>query len=136
MKATLLLFVFFAATSLAPAVAADKDATADQLIGTWSGSWTPQGGIRDSITVEVRRDDTGKLTGKFLTPAAMNSSKPSFDYKTGVLLLEAIDEKSGKQYKLKAKVQGTELKGTLAADALSGELHLIKWTYVPRIGGY
>jgi hypothetical protein len=134
MKKTLVFLVFFAAASLAPAVAAEKDSPEDQLMGTWSGSWIPETKIRDSVTLEVRRNDAGKLTGKFLNPVSMDFSAASFDSKTRTLMLEAVDEKSGKQYRLKTKVEGNELKGTLSAGDLSGELHLIKWTYVPRIG--
>ena len=34
----------------APAAAADKT----EINGTWSGNWTPKGGVPDAITVELQ----------------------------------------------------------------------------------
>ena len=133
---TLGVLIALAVTFSMLTIAAKADVSTDELIGTWSGGWTPAGGVYDSITVELKKADNGTLTGKFLTPVPMNFVKASFNPKTGIVLLEAIDEKSGKQYTLNAKVQGTELNGTLAANALTGKLHLVKWTFVPRFGSY
>jgi hypothetical protein len=134
MKATLLL-VFSAAMLSAP-VQSGLNTIQDQLNGTWSGSWIPEGGVRDAMTVELRHDESARLTGRFVTPVSMDFTKATFDSKTRTLLLEAADTKSGKHYKLNAKIEGTEIKGTLAADNRGGQVHLIKWTYVPRINGY
>jgi hypothetical protein len=128
MKRSILVFLFLASIQVA---AAQEDSV---LNGTWSGSWVPKGGVRDSVTVELRQESGGKLVAKFLSPVPMDLNKTSFNAKTGMLLLEGVDAKSGKAYKLNAKVQGTELKGTLDMGDVSGELHLIKWTYVPRTG--
>jgi len=132
MKTTLLPFVFSAVMLFAPSLAANPD-TRDQLKGTWSGGWIPEGGVRDAMTIELRFDEGGKLTGRFVTPVSMHFSSATFNAKTRSILLEAVDSTSGKQYKLNAKVEGTEIKGTLAADNQSGQVHLIKWTYVPPI---
>ena len=133
MKATLLLFVFSAVMLFAPSLAASPDTIQDQLKGTWSGGWTPEGGVRDAMTIELRFDENGKLTGRFVTPISMNFSGATFNAKTRALLLEAADMNSGKQYKLDAKVEGTEIKGRVAVDDQGGQIHLIKWTYVPPI---
>jgi hypothetical protein len=117
----------------APVLTAGQDQL-DALSGTWSGSWTPAGGVRDAMTIELRHE-SGKLTGRFVTPVSMNFSKATFDAKTRALSLEAADAKSGKHYKLDAKVVGTEINGTVAVDKQSGQVHLIKWTYVPRTNG-
>ena len=108
------------------------DAQSSAINGTWSGNWTPKGGVPDAITIEVRQDDAGKVTGKFLNPAPMEFSKATFSAKTGMMLVEATDQKSGKHYKLEGKIEGTELKGTLGAGEASGELRLIKWTFFGR----
>jgi hypothetical protein len=134
MKSTLLLCVLFAATLFAPSLAATQNTIHEQLNGTWSGAWIPDGGVRDAMTIELRQDDSGKLTGKFLTPVSMDFSKATFNSKTHTLVVEASDAKSGKLYKLNAKVEGTEINGTVAADNQSGKVNLIKWTYVPRVG--
>ena len=136
MKAMVLLLLFSTSMFVGPSLAANPDTIQDQLNGTWSGSWVPEGGVRDAMTIELRHDDNGKLTGRFVTPVSMDFTKATFNSKTRLLLLEAADAKSGKQYKLNAKVDKTEIKGTLAADNASGQVHLIKWTYVPRIGAY
>ena len=130
MKTTIVLMTMFLAV-FAPSVAAD---TVDELVGTWSGGWVPRGGVRDAVTVEFKKDDKGGLAGRFVTPSSMTFSKLSFNPKTRMLLLEAVDGKSGKQYKLNAKMQGAELTGSLAANDVSGELHLTKWTFAPRVG--
>jgi hypothetical protein len=118
---------------LAPSFAANPDTIQDQLNGTWSGGWIPEGGVRDAMTIELRFDESGKLTGRFVTPTSMNFSRATFNAKTRSLLLEAADATSRKQYKLNAKVEGTEIKGTVAADNQGGQVNLIKWTYVPPI---
>ena len=106
-------------------------AQAVELNGTWSGTWIPKGGVRDAVTVQFQ-ESGGKLAGKFLTPAPMDFKQATFNAKTGAVTFEATDEKSGKRYKIDGKVQGTEIRGTLTSNDVSGELHLIKWTYVPR----
>jgi hypothetical protein len=100
--------------------------------GTWSGNWTPKGGVPDAVTVELREDAAGKITGKFLTPAPMEFSKASFNRSTGVVTFEATDAKSGKHYRLDAKLKGTELTGTLGEDDTTGDVRLIKWTFFGR----
>ena len=134
MKTTVTFFAIFAAMLFAASLAADT--IHDQLNGTWSGSWIPQGGIRDAMTIELKHDESGKLTGRFVTPTSMNFTKATFNSKTRLLSLEAMDPTSGKQYRLTAKVEGTEIKGTVAAGNENGQIDLIKWTYVPRISGY
>jgi hypothetical protein len=113
-------------------VAMPAAAQSVELSGTWSGNWMPKGGVWTAVTIQLVEESAGKVAGKFLTPAAMDFKKVTFDTKTGKILVEAIDEKSGKTYKMDAKFQGTELKGTLATGETTGELLLIKWTYVPR----
>jgi hypothetical protein len=127
MKTVLLVFI---TSVLLLTTAAAADLTA--INGTWSGNWTPRDGIPDAITVELRRDAAGNLTGKFLTPAAMDFSKASFNPTTGIVTFEATDEKSGKHYKLEGKLKGTELIGTLGANDTAGEVRLIKWTFFGR----
>jgi len=133
MKTKVLLCVLSAATLLATALGANPDKSMEQLLGTWSGGWTPEGGIRDAMTIELKREDDGKLAGRFVTPVSMNFSKAAFNSKTRMLELESTDLKSGKQYKLTARLDGTEIKGTVAVDNQGGQVHLIKWTYVPPI---
>ncbi|HLH31121.1 MAG TPA: hypothetical protein VKY31_07955 [Terriglobia bacterium] len=126
MKATFLVFALVAATLLAPSVAADTDS---QVVGTWSGNWTPKGGVPDAITIELKQESFGKITGKFLTPSPLDFSNVSFNAHTHVFSAEATDKNSGKHYKLDGKVEGTELKGTLDVNDVSGNVMLIKWTY-------
>src|SRR5262245_66546598 len=92
MKAMLFGFVFLAAALMAPAI----EAQANQISGTWSGSWIPKGGVRDAVTIELKQDTAGKLTGKFLTPVSIEFSKASFTARTGILAVEAMDQKSNR----------------------------------------
>ena len=127
MKATqsvlMILLLFIARSAVGETV---------DIPGTWSGNWVTQGGDWNAVTVQFVQQDSGKLTGKFLTPVPMDFKKITYDSKTGKILLEATDAASGKNYKLDAKFQGTELKGVLSANETTGEVLLIKWTYVPR----
>ena len=102
----IVLLVFLTSVFLMVTVAA-ADLTA--INGTWSGNWTPKGGVPDAITVELRRDAAGNLTGKFLTLTAMDFTKASFNPVTGIVAFEATDEKAGRHYKLDGKLKGTEL---------------------------
>ena len=112
---------------------ANTDKLQDQLIGTWSGAWMPEGGVRDSMTIELKRDENGKLNGRFVTPSSMNFNKVTFNSKTRTLTVEALDEKSGKEYTLSAKVEGNEINGSLTVDKQIGKVNLIKWTYIPPV---
>jgi len=102
------------------------------LNGTWSGNWTPKGGVPDAITIELRESGPGAVTGKFVNPAQMEFAKATFNAKTGATVLEATDQKSGKTYKIQGTVKGTELVGTLVAGDTTGEVRLIKWTFFGR----
>jgi hypothetical protein len=123
-----LLVVFMSVLLLTTAAAADLTA----INGTWSGNWTPKGGVPDAITVELKVDDSGKLTGKFRSPVSMDFTKVSFIPATGTVTFEAMDEKSGKHYRLDGRLKGTEITGTLAANDTTGEVRLIKWTFFGR----
>ena len=124
-----ILFIFIISVlSVTIAKAADPSA----INGTWSGNWTPKGGIPDAVTVELKRDETGKLTGRFLTPKKMEFTKASFNPGTGIVTFEAWDEKGDRHYKLQGKLKGTELLGTLEANETSGDVMLIKWTFFGR----
>ena len=62
----------------------------------------------------------------------MDFSRISFEPKTGVVSFEATDAKTSKRYKLDGKLSGNDIKGTLVAGDVTGDVLLIKWTYVPR----
>ena len=121
-----------AASLILSLILAFAGAISDQLAGKWSGNWTPKEGTPDAITVELKEDRPGKLAGQFLTPVRMPFTNATFDPKTRTVLLEAVDEKSGKHYRVDGKVQGNDLKGTLAAGEVKGDLLLIKWTFMPH----
>jgi hypothetical protein len=106
--------------------------TSSPVNGTWSGNWTPKGGVPDAITVELRQDNSGALTGKFLNPAQMEFTKASFNAKTGAISIEATDKKAARNYKLTGRVEGNELRGSLVAGDQTGDLRLVKWTFFGR----
>jgi len=125
-------FMSLCILAFAMSVVTTLGADTPELTGKWSGNWTPQGGIPDALTIELRKENPAVLTGQFLTPAPMQFTRATFDAKTHMVTVEATDEKSRKHYRIDGKVQGTEIKGTLAIDGVKGDLLLIKWTYVPR----
>lgn len=128
MRMPFFLVILLALVAFAPTISADNG----PLNGTWSGNWTPKGGVPDAMTIEIRQDTVGTLTGKFVNPVPMEFSKTTFNAKTGIFSADATDPKSGKHYKLDGKVEGTELKGTLTAGEATGDLRLIKWTFFGR----
>ena len=127
MKGVLFVLVLTAAVLVPAALAVDIQ----DLVGTFSGSWTPKGGVMDAVTVEIRQEE-GKLVGRFRSPMEINFTTVSFDIKTGAVKLAATDAKSGKAYKIDGTLKGFEIKGTLTAGETTGDLLLIKWTYIPR----
>jgi hypothetical protein len=134
MKAASMLFAISAAVLLVMPLSADT--IHDQLNGTWSGSLIPAGGVRDAMTIELKHDDLGALVARVISPVSVTFTKAAFDTKTHSLSLEGTDAATGKQYKLRAKVEGTEIKGTVTAGNESGSIDLIKWTFFPSIKGY
>jgi len=128
MRATVLSFVI-AAALIAPRLSTAADI--NDIAGTWSGNWTPKGGIIDAVTVEFRVEG-GKVSGKFRTPAAMDFTKVTFDPKTGAVSFEATDAKAGKAYKVDGKLTGNDIKGTMTAGTTSAAVLLLKLTYIPR----
>jgi hypothetical protein len=134
MKAAFMFFAISAAIVFAMPLSADT--MRDQLNGTWSGSFIPAGGVRDAMTIEIKHDDRGALTGRFVSPLSISFTKAAFDTKTHLLSVEATDAASGKQYKLRAKVEGTEINGTVTVGNETGSIDLVKWTFVPRMNGY
>ena len=113
-------------TIVAPCVAADK---ASDLEGTWSGDWTPKGGIATAVTVIFTPKADGKLTGRFLSPAPMEFTGAAYDPKTRGVTIEGVDEKAGATYKLVGKVSGNDITGTITVGDRTGHVLLIKWTY-------
>lgn len=128
MRSIVLTFVV-AASLIAPCIAVAADI--NDISGTWSGNWTPKGGVLDAMTIEARVEG-GKIVGRFRTPVAMDFTRASYDPKTGAVSIEGTDSKSGKAYKLTGKLTGNDIKGTIVVGDVPGEVLLIKWTYVPR----
>jgi hypothetical protein len=113
-------------TLIAPCLAADG---ASALEGTWSGDWTPKGGIATAVTVTLTLDGHGKLTGKFLSPVHMEVASATYNPKTQGITIDAVDEHSSATYKLVGKVSGTDISGTIDVGNRAGHVLLIKWTY-------
>lgn len=128
MRSIVLVFVV-AASLIVPRVAVAADI--NDIAGTWSGNWTPKGGVLDAMTIEVRVEG-GKILGRFRTPVAMDFTRATYDPKTGAVSIEATDSKAARTYKLTAKLTGNDIKGTITVGNVPGEVLLIKWTYVPR----
>ena len=77
MKATFMLLAI-SAMLLAPALMT-AETIHDQLNGTWSGSWIPEGGVRNAMTIELKYEESGKLSGRFVSPVSMNFTKATFN---------------------------------------------------------
>jgi hypothetical protein len=121
--------LIFAVSLIIPSMGFAADI--NDITGTWSGNWTPKGGVLDAMTIEARVEN-GKIVGRFRTPVPMDFTRASYDPKTGVVSIEATDSKAGKTYKLDARLAGSDIKGTIVVGGVTGDVLLIKWTYVPR----
>ena len=51
-----LFSVFLVAVLLVPCFAADTSRGPKELVGKWSGNWTPQNGIPDAMTIEFTQE--------------------------------------------------------------------------------
>jgi len=127
------MFLLLSLSLLPLTLVANTEKLDAQLAGTWSGAWVPEGGIRDAMTIELKRAESGKLSGRFVTPYPIPFNKIVFNSKTRTLNVEAVDATSGKAYTLNARVEGNEISGSFAIDKQSGKVNLIKWTYVPAL---
>ena len=121
-----LSFAVLTVTLIAPCLAADETSA---LEGTWSGDWTPKGGIATAVTVTLTTEAHGKLTGRFLSPVRMEIASAAYNPKTHGITVDALDESSGATYKLVGKVSGTDITGTIDVGNRTGHVLLIKWTY-------
>ena len=128
MRSIVLVFVV-AASLIAPRVAVAADI--NDITGTWSGNYTPKGGVLEAMTIEARVEG-GKVLGRFRTPVAMDFTRASYNPRTGAVSIEATDPKSKQTYKLTAKLTGNDIKGTILMGDVQADVLLIKWTYVPR----
>jgi hypothetical protein len=107
-------------------------AQSNELRGTWSGHWEPDGGVRDAVTVRFSIVDD-ELTGEIVNPEGLEFDRISFDSANRSLVAEATGAEEA-TFKIEARIEeGTRLNGTLTYNGTSGEMKLTKWTYVPRI---
>ncbi len=116
------------ALALLVAVAAPSAlAQTDALRGTWSGSWTPEGGIRDAVTVRFEIIDD-ELTGEIVNPENVEFDTIAFDPDDLSVVAEAGD------FRIEARIEDeTRLNGTFSQGESTGQMRLTKWTFVPRI---
>jgi hypothetical protein len=70
----------------------------------------PEGAMADEMTIEHRQDESGKLTGRFVTSIALVFTNSTFNTETRMLLLEAQDLKTAKRYRLNGSIEQTESK--------------------------
>lgn len=105
--------------------------TINDVKGTWSGDWIPESGPRDRVTLEFRVED-GSLVGKLLNPEQLDLSRVEFDENAHKVVAEALDPETHARFTIEATVDGTRMNGKMDSTALSGEIRLTKWTYVPR----
>jgi hypothetical protein len=100
-----------------------------ELRGTWSGTWIPADGIRDSITVRFHRD-ADELSGEILSPENLALETLSFDNETGRVVAEAKGSQGDIQIEAQIEEE-TRLNGTITYGNDGGVLRLTKWTYRP-----
>lgn len=106
-------------------------AQSDALRGTWSGSWIPESGVRDSVTVRFSMEDAS-VVGEMVNPESIEFDEVSFDGQDLSLVAEGTSDELGR-IRIEARIEEeTRLNGTVVLGDAQGELRLTKWTFVPR----
>jgi len=124
--------ISFVAVFVFALAAIPAQAQSSELRGTWSGSWIPEGGIRDAMTVRFERIDD-HLSGEIINPENLELADLSFNSDTGEVMAEAVSQEVG-PVKIEARIEDeTRLNGTFTYGGTVAEMRLTKWTYVPRI---
>lgn len=101
------------------------------LRGTWSGSWIPESGVRDAVTVRFSIED-GSVVGEMVNPDSIEFDELSFNHQDLSLVAEGNSDELG-QIRIEARIEEeTRLNGTIVLGDTQGELRLTKWTFVPR----
>jgi hypothetical protein len=106
-------------------------AQSDALRGTWSGSWIPGSGVRDSVTVRFSMEGES-VVGEMVNPESIEFEEVSFDGQNLSLVAKGQSDELG-QVRIEAKIEEeTRLEGMIMLGDTQGELRLTKWTFVPR----
>ena len=113
LSASIILTLLFAA--------APVSARVDGLTGEWSGYWIPDGGNRETVSIEF--SDSGAEKGRFIAPEEAALTIAQADIDSGIVTLEA-DSQSGKKYRIEGSLQNTELSGLLTVGEVTGEVYL------------
>jgi hypothetical protein len=112
-------------------IASSALAQTDALRGTWSGSWTPESGGRERVTVRFSIDHD-EIVGELVNPEELRFDEVSFDSRRLELEAEGSSESMG-EISMEARIEEeTRLNGELTVGNKSGQIHLTKWTFVPR----
>ena len=118
-----LVFVSLGACSSKPVISNDAPS------GTWSGDYGPNSDRRDSITVDLRWEDTN-LRGAVHTGArSLPLTKASFQPGTGAITMEFDAQGNGGQtvhYAIEGKVDGNTMTGSWTHDSQRGDFKVTK----------
>jgi hypothetical protein len=98
----------------------------DPVSGTWTGDWGPSAADRNTVTVELKFDGKGAVTGTVNPgPNAVALKSGAFDAKTGMLKLSA-DAKDRRGNTITYVIEGKVDKGTATGS----------WTHDNRKGDF
>jgi uncharacterized damage-inducible protein DinB len=111
MKLRVLSIVWCVLVSAGSMLAQSGGTAADPMSGTWTGQMGPSGGTLNPVTMELKFDGTGAvsgtITGPTLSPGDIKVG--TFDPKTGALKLEVTVKDGGNTV---AFLEGTIVQGT------------------------
>ena len=117
-----------------PMIAQQKSAAADPLSGTWTGDWGPNAGDRNQVTVDLKLDAAGAVTGKVVSVTPKRDdvliSKGTYTVTGNKVHLEAEakNPRSGAtvKYVIDGTVAGTAMTGSWNHAASKGDFKLTK----------
>ena len=104
-------------------------APADAIAGTWTGDWGPSASDRNAVTVELKHDGKGAVTGT-VNPGAspVTLMKSTFNASTGAVHMEADAPGRGGtlHFVIDGKVDKNTMTGTWNHGNVKGDFKIIK----------
>ena len=104
-------------------------AASDAITGTWSGDWGPSASDRNQVTVDLKFDGKGGVTGTVNPgPNKIELMKSTFDAKTGAVHMEADAPGRGGavHFIIDGKLEKGVMTGSWNHDKVKGDFKITK----------
>jgi hypothetical protein len=96
--------------------------------GTWSGDYGPDSERRDTVTLDLRWDNTTLRGTVHAGPRALDVTQAQFKPDTGGITIQFDAEANGRtvHYVVDGKVEGNRMTGTWSHDGQTGDFKVTK----------